>query len=182
MFNNPLLKFDTQAIPLYIHIYIQGGSCEKNILLALGGFVLDALILSLVLWNTAPSLMLLEDESKYGFEESIQKYQEAVEAKGWKIPAIHDLQKTMAKYGKDVLQVMVFELCHPKHAYVILSRDAERVVSSLMPCRVAIYKKSDGKVCVSRMNTALMGKMMGGVVPKSWPSPPRKAKKCLKPL
>jgi uncharacterized protein (DUF302 family) len=35
-----------------------------------------------------------------------------------------------------------------------------------MPCRVAIYEKSNGKVYVSRMNTGLMGKMMGGIIPE----------------
>jgi uncharacterized protein (DUF302 family) len=94
------------------------------------------------------------------------KYQDAVKAKGWKIPTIHDLQATMTKFGKDVKKVMVFELCHPEHAYKILSKDQERVVSSLMPCRVAIYEKSNGKVYASRMNTALMGKMMSGVIPE----------------
>lgn len=70
----------------------------------------------------------------------------------------------MAKFGKEVNKVQVFELCHPDHAYKILSRDAERKVTSFMPCRVAIYEHSDKKVYVSRMNSGLMGKMMGGII------------------
>lgn len=59
---------------------------RKNILFSLAGFVLGALILTFVLWKIAPSMMLLESESKYGFEETIQKYQEAVETNGWEKP------------------------------------------------------------------------------------------------
>jgi uncharacterized protein (DUF302 family) len=119
-----------------------------------------------VIWHSAPDLMLMEDESKYNFAESVEKFEQKALADGWKIPTVHDLQKTMANFGKDVLSVKVFELCHPEHAYEILSRDAERVVSSLMPCRVAIYERSNGKTYISRMNTSLMGSMMGGVVPE----------------
>lgn len=118
-----------------------------------------------VIWNSAPGLMIIEDESKYSFTESVEKFEQKALADGWKIPTVHDLQKTMANFGKDVLSVKVFELCHPEHAYEILSRDAERVVSSLMPCRVAIYERSNGKTYISRMNSSLMGSMMGGVVP-----------------
>jgi uncharacterized protein (DUF302 family) len=34
----------------------------------------------------------------------------------------------------------------------------------MMPCRVSIYEKSNGKVYVSWMNTGLMGGLFGGLV------------------
>lgn len=119
----------------------------------------------IVLWTNAQNMMIMEDQSKYDFETSVVKFTESVEAHGWKMPAVHDLQATMTKFGKNVKSVKVFELCHPDHAYKILSKDGERIVSSLMPCRVAIYEKN-GKVFVSRMNSALMAKMMEGVIPE----------------
>lgn len=114
-----------------------------------------------------PSMMLLEDESIYGFEETIKIYNDAVLAKWWKIPTIHDLQETMKKYWKDVSRATVFELCHPDHAYEILSRSDERIVSAMMPCRVSFYEKEDGKVYVSRMNSELMWNMMWWVIAKT---------------
>jgi len=80
------------------------------------------------------------------------------------MPAVHDLQASMSKFDYDVKQVKVFELCHPDYASKILLESDERIVSSLMPCRVAIYEKDDGKVYISRMNTSLMAGMMGGLI------------------
>ena len=57
---------------------------------------------------------------------------------------VHDLQATMKKFDKDVRSVKVFDICHPDHSYEILSRDQERIVSNLMPCRIAVYEKNDG--------------------------------------
>jgi len=139
---------------------------KKNILSGVIGLIVGCLFMGILIYNIMPNLMIIEDESKYGFEESVEKFKEAVKKHGWKLPKVHDLQKTMAKFEKNVNKVQVFEICHPDHAYKILSRDAERVVTSLMPCRVSIYERSDKKVYVSRMNSGLMGKMMSGIIPE----------------
>ena len=131
------------------------------------GFVLGLLITFVVMYQMAPGLMMLEDVSSYSnFEEATAKFEASVEHHGWTMPAVHDLQKSMKKFGHDVKGVKVYELCHPDHAYKILSKNNERIVSSLMPCRVAIYQKDDGKVYVSRMNSSLMAGMMDGVIPE----------------
>ncbi|TVQ92334.1 MAG: DUF302 domain-containing protein [Bacteroidetes bacterium] len=109
-------------------------------------------------------MMLKEAESKYNFERSVEIFEQTALEMGWKIPTVHDMQETMKNFGKDVAQMKVFELCHPEHAYEILSRDKERIVSNMMPCRVSIYEKSDGNTYISWMNTSMMGNMMGGVI------------------
>lgn len=58
--------------------------------------------------------------------------------------------------------VTVIELCKVDLAGEILTGDDSRVVSSLMPCRVAVYETGDGRVVVSRMNTGMMSKLFGG--------------------
>jgi uncharacterized protein (DUF302 family) len=70
----------------------------------------------------------------------------------------------MKKSGKEVLPVKVFELCNPKHSYKILSVDELRIYSSLMPCRFSVYESSGGKVYISRMNTVMLSKQIGGIV------------------
>lgn len=112
----------------------------------------------------APSFMLLENESKYGFNESVERFEASVKEAGWKMPKVHDLQETMFNHGKNVKAVKVFELCHPEHAAKILEKNNERIVSVMMPCRVAIYEKNDGKVYISRMNSRLMASTMGKVI------------------
>ena len=67
-------------------------------------------------------------------------------------------------YGFEVKPATVIELCQPKHAGKILSRDENRIVTSLMPCRVSVYETSDGKVVISRMNSGLVSKLFGGEI------------------
>jgi uncharacterized protein (DUF302 family) len=80
---------------------------------------------------------------------------------------VHDLQATLKKFDKNVRSVKIFELCHPDLSYEILSQDRERVVSSLMPCRVAVYEKKDGAVYISRMNSGIVAKPMSKVIRKT---------------
>ncbi len=136
------------------------------IITAVAALVAGAILTLGIIFLSAQSVMLKEEQSKYNFEQSVDVFTNYVLEKGWKIPTVHNMKETMNKNGKDVLEAKVFELCQPDHAFEILSRDKERVVMSMMPCRVAIYKKSDGKTYVSWMNTGLMGQMMKGVVPK----------------
>ncbi len=139
---------------------------KQKILIGVVSFAAGLILMGFIGYKAAPGLMLLEDTSLYDFDETVQRLTEATEQSGWKIPKVHDLQATMAGFGKEVQKVMVFELCHPEHAYRILSENNERIVSALMPCRVAVYEKQDGKVYVSRLNSGLMGKLMSGVVPE----------------
>lgn len=108
--------------------------------------------------------MFFENRSKYGFEETINQLTELVPENEWKIIQILDLQETMRKNGKDVLPVKVVEMCKPDYAYQLLSEDLQRIYSNMMPCRVSVYEKYDGKVYISRMNSAMFAVQIGGVM------------------
>ncbi len=137
---------------------------KQSIIILVVGVVAGVLLTSLFAYRSAPGMMLKEAESKYDFEESVEVFEQTAMDMGWKIPTVHDMAETMDKNGYNVNSMKVFELCHPDHAYEILKLDEERIVSNMMPCRVSIYEKSDGKTYVSWMNTSMMGNMMGGVV------------------
>ncbi len=137
---------------------------RKEILFGIGGLIIGILLTGLLAYKSAPGMMLKEAESNYGFQESVEVFTRTAEDMGWSIPTVHDMKATMDNFGYDVRNAKVFELCHPDHAYRILELDDERIVSSMMPCRVSIYEKSDGKTYVSWMNTSMMGNMMGGVI------------------
>jgi len=130
------------------------------------GIIIGAGMVILTLYERLPGLMFKESLSKYSFEQTEQELTKVIEARGWKMPAVHDLQQTMENNGIKVLQVKVFEICKPNLAHEILKRDDERVVASMMPCRIAIYTRTNGKTYVSRMNAGLMSRPMPGVVPK----------------
>lgn len=114
--------------------------------------------------NDMKTDFFIESESKFNFEQTVENFKNIAENKTWKITAIHDLQQTMKTHGKDVLPVKVFAICHPKHSSKILEKDDERIISSMMPCRLSIYNKSDGKTYMSRMNSIIMAQLFEGVI------------------
>jgi len=131
------------------------------------GLVAGLIIGLLVAFFASPSLMFKEDSYQKDFDTTVSELEEAVLAKGWKLPHVHDLQATLKKFGKDVRSVKVFEICHPDLSYEILSRNEEKIVSSMMPCRISVYEKEDGSVWISRMNSGIMAKPMSPVVRKT---------------
>jgi len=108
-----------------------------------------------------PSLMI-ESQSRFGFDETVETLSKTILATGWKISVTHDLQETMMRNGKEVLPVKVIELCNPDLAFRILSRDEFREVSPMLPCRIAVYEKADGNTYVARMNAPSFAGMVGG--------------------
>lgn len=135
----------------------------KNTKTLLIGIFLGIIFSFSIIYLAAPSMMIKENVSKYNFDETITQFEEAVKTQGWTITNTNDLQASLAKFNFKVDAVKVFELCKPDYAYKILSNNDSRVVSSMMPCRVAIYEK-EGKVIISRMNSSLIAKTFGGVV------------------
>ena len=131
------------------------------------GLLAGIIIGLLIVYFATPRLMFKENRNREDFDTTVAKVEEAVVAKGWKIPHVHDLQATLKKFGKEVGSVKVFEICHPDHSYEILSKDQERIVSNLMPCRIAVYEKQDGTVWISRMNSGVIAKPMSRVIRKT---------------
>ncbi len=137
----------------------------KNYLIGgLGGFVLGIALTFYLVFAMSADLMLLEDESQYNFEQTEAKLRESIKAQGWVVPTVHDLQKSMAKFGHEIKPVKVFEVCEPNIANKVLSASDDRIVSSLMPCRISIYEKNDGKTYISRMNSGLMAQVMSPLI------------------
>jgi uncharacterized protein (DUF302 family) len=110
------------------------------------------------------SEMLLESLSPFGFEKTTEKLSEVIARKEWRMPAVHDLQQTLRNAGKEVRPVKVFEICKPKFSGRILELDQERIASNLMPCRISVYERADGRTYISRLNTAVLGSAFGGVI------------------
>ncbi len=133
---------------------------KKYILTAVIFLVTGFLLAILVLIYKGPSMMMLEDQSRFDFEETVSYLEELAKNHGWSVPTVHNLQKSMEKAGHEVNEVKVLALCNPNHAINILQGDEERIVSSMMPCRVAVYVKADGQTYISRMNSKLMSKGM----------------------
>jgi uncharacterized protein (DUF302 family) len=110
--------------------------------------------------------MFIEYESKYNMDETIEILSETISNGGWKISIIHDLQDTLRKNSIHVLPLKVIELCNPKYSSQILGPDDLRIYSSLMPCRISVYEKENGKTYLSTMDANRMAEQIGGLVQK----------------
>jgi len=100
--------------------------------------------------------MIFEKVSPWNFEKTVELLTKAAVTKEWNIPAIHDLQQSLAKAGKAIDSVKVLEICKPEYSGKMLEKNDERIVSVMMPCRISIYLKEDGKTYVALINGAAL--------------------------
>ncbi len=136
----------------------------KKIYAFLMGVIVGVVILAIAAYQLLPGMMIKEDQSQYGFEKTVEEIQRTAEENNWKTPTVHHLHKAVAGAGYNVLPAAVIELCQPEHAGMILANPDNRVVTSLMPCRVAVYEMPNGDVIVSRMNSGLVASIFGGQI------------------
>ncbi len=106
--------------------------------------------------------LFLEDTSPKPMVATVEAFRAAVAAAGWSILGVTNMTGVLAERGHAVPPVLVFDVCSSRYSGDLLSNDATMFVASMMPCSVAIYQTSQGKVVVSRMNSAAMGGMVGG--------------------
>lgn len=133
---------------------------------ALAGFIVGVIVIALGGWLMAPSLMFTERASPFGMEETVARIQHNIQktGNGWALSGLRNPAKAVQTDGGNVLPVMMIEACSTKYSKPILKDDTVRFLSILMPCKISIYKKNDGKVYIGTMNAALMGKLFGPLV------------------
>lgn len=132
----------------------------KGLTMFLAGLAVGIIATVLVILVLLPKQMFVVHESKFDFNQTVETITQSAKDNKWSMPHLYDLQATMKKHGFSVKPVKVFSLCKPEHAYQILNSEDERIVSALMPCRVAVYEKG-GKTYVSMLNSGLFSKFMG---------------------
>ena len=88
--------------------------------------------------------MVVEKVSRSGFDKTVELIISEAERREWKVPAVHDLQLSLAKSGKNVKPVKVIEICKPQYSGKMLELNDERIMSVMMPCRISVYVKDDG--------------------------------------
>ena len=138
---------------------------SKKIHTFLAGLLVGMLLAGVIFWKAMPSMMITIHESKYDVEGTIERLQTAAGPKGWKVPKVYDIQKSLVKAGHtDMTPLKIVSLCQPDHAFEILTEDRNRMVSAIMPCRKGVYVGDDGKTYVAGLNIGLMSKMFGGTI------------------
>jgi uncharacterized protein (DUF302 family) len=99
---------------------------------------------------------IIEQVSPFDVATTVEKLIETAITKEWQNPAIHNLQQSLAKSGKEVRPVQVIEICKPEYSGQMLEKSDERIVSIMMPCRISVYEKEDGKTYIALLNTSAM--------------------------
>lgn len=110
----------------------------------------------------APPQLFLEDTSPKALVPTVDAFKEQVKAAGWSILGVTNMAGILSERGFTLHPVLVFDACSGKYSADLLSKDETRFVASMIPCRVAIYQTSTGKVVISRMNSVAMAGMVGG--------------------
>ena len=109
-----------------------------------------------------PQEMMIERTSPLDFDATIVALIKNAKGLGWKVPKKwkKNFQKNLKRTTKvDIGRNLVIEMCEPKAAAKLLIHDKYKKFLSMMPCAVAVYEKSDGKVYLSMMNIQLMAQM-----------------------
>jgi uncharacterized protein (DUF302 family) len=138
-----------------------GHSRKSLVIGVLVGMAAGAILCGGAILAAMPSMMIVTEESRLGFDETVSALEKSVAEHGWVVSTVMDMNKSMAKHGVEFgPRVKVVKLCNPEYAKSVLTTD--RHVSTLMPCSLAVWEGDDGKVYLSKMNMGLMAKLFGG--------------------
>jgi uncharacterized protein (DUF302 family) len=113
------------------------------------------------------SQMLIEVESPLGFDETMIKLEENAKYAGWKVPSKWkvNFQKNLMKVtGTDIGKNKVLKMCEPAAAAKMLVHDEYKLLTTMMPCTISVYEKSNGKTYISLMNMEMLGMIYGGLI------------------
>jgi len=127
------------------------------------GLLVGAAAVAVMGWMAMPSMMLKEYQSPFDTNKTIENIKANAKAKGWVIPGVSKLHEAIKEHGgHDIEPAYLVNLCNATHAYNILKKDEQKIISVMMPCTISVYEKSDGKTYIGTMNAELLGKMFGG--------------------
>jgi uncharacterized protein (DUF302 family) len=131
-----------------------------------GGFIAGVVIVLLFIYSFMGSLMFKEVPSPFGVEETVARIQQNIQnaGNGWALSGLRNAAKPIEAAGGNVLPVLMIEACSTNYSAPILKDDSIRFLSNLMPCKISVYKKNDGKTYIGMMNAQLIGSLFGSRV------------------
>ena len=132
----------------------------------IGGLVAGLGLSGFLAWQVGGSLMFRETPSPFGVEETVARIQQNIQnaGNGWALSGLRNPAKAVQNDGGNVLPVLMVEACSTKYSGPILKEDEHRILSILMPCKITVYKKQDGKTYIGTMNAGLKGHLFGPTV------------------
>lgn len=132
----------------------------------IGSFLVGIALTLLAIWSSVSGLVFSEFESPFTVEETVARIEQNIQqaGNGWSISGLRNPAKPIEAEGGNVLPVLLIEACSTVYSAPILKDDKVRILSLLMPCKISVYKKSNGKVYIGILNAGLIGSMFGSMV------------------
>ncbi|UCC43619.1 MAG: DUF302 domain-containing protein [Candidatus Zixiibacteriota bacterium] len=98
-----------------------------------------------------------ELKSEKSFGEVVSNIETGAPQNGFRVLAVHDVQKTLAEKGLERGPLKIIEVCNGVFAHQALNLDAD--VSMFMPCRYSVYEDS-GKTVVKLNRPSMIAEML----------------------
>jgi uncharacterized protein (DUF302 family) len=113
--------------------------------------------------NLMKDMMFMSVESKYSFEETLEKLKASAPENGWNIPDDRDVKKLWNDEGISEMNFKATTLyfCNSEGGYAIAKDEDFRPMMVMMPMGVTVYETSTG-VKVGAMNISIMSAMFAG--------------------
>ncbi len=128
----------------------------------IAGFLTAVVLVAVIAMTQMRNVMFAERVSPFGLEETIARVQRNIEeTKGWKLVGLRSPSASIRAKGAYVPDTVLIETCNTDYSKPILADDSSRILSILIPCKVAVYKKKDGKVYIGTMRAGIMGWFFG---------------------
>ena len=136
----------------------------KAIVTLIFGFIIGIVFSGIVVNISSGEMMIKEMKSPYDFEKTVATITDRINSKdGWHVVTVIDQNmEVQANGGKAIGKYDIIQYCSGQYSSEMLSADQRKKIGIMMPKSFAVYQKSDGQVCVSTMNGAVMGKIFGG--------------------
>lgn len=128
------------------------------------GFITGIIFSGIVINISSGEMMVKEMKSPYGFDKTVEVMANRInEAKGWHVTEIIDQNKEVIENGGFAIgNFKILKYCSGSFSAQMLKDDDRKKIGNMMPKTFAVYEKSDGRVYISTMNGAIMGKLFGG--------------------
>ena len=137
-----------------------------NILSVVIGVLVGMVLMGLIVWFTMPSLMLIKRRSTHDYEAALTILNETLQKnQDWRLLMVNDYQERTSTFAS-LERVCSLNVCNPRYAAMILTDDANRGVTAIMPPAIGVYEDKKGQVYISQLNVKLLGMMFGGTIAK----------------
>ena len=101
--------------------------------------------------------IFIEQKSPYNVDSTVEKLIEYAKEKKWKSFTVDNFHQNSEKTNNISKPVKILEICKQEYSGYIHKKNIEKPsLLMMMPCRISVYEKEDGRTYVSLLNMSAM--------------------------